>query len=257
MASVLFVACVTAAALSSETVAVRHAEGLVRGFLALRSLDGAVLATGDLEQTSQGSRVSSRLVFHFRNGSVQDETTVFTQNGRFRLLSDHLIQKGPSFPHPLEVAIDRPSGRVTVHDLQGGRREKVADERMELPEDLANGMVFALLKNIPPSAAATTVSMLVATPKPRLVHLVITRAGEKAFAVETASYMAALFRVKVEIGGLAGLVAPLLGKQPPDTIVSILEGDAPGFVRSDGPLYAGGPIWRIELASPTPAPAQP
>ena len=106
-------------------------------------------------------------------------------------------------------------------------------------------------------AAATTVSMLVATPKPRLVHLVITRAGEKAFAVETASYMAALFRVKVEIGGLAGLVAPLLGKQPPDTIVSILEGDAPGFVRSDGPLYAGGPIWRIELASPSPSPAQP
>ena len=56
--------------------------------------------------------------------------------------------------------------------------------------------------------------------------------------------------VKVEIGGVSGLLAPLLGKQPPDTQVWILPGEAPAFVKSEGPLYLGGPLWRIELTSP-------
>ena len=56
--------------------------------------------------------------------------------------------------------------------------------------------------------------------------------------------------VKAEIGGLAGLLAPLVGKQPPDTHVWILEGPAPAFVKSEGPLFYGGPLWRIELTSP-------
>ena len=59
------------------------------------------------------------------------------------------------------------------------------------------------------------------------------------------------YAVKVEIGGVAGLVAPLVGKQPPETHVWILEGEAPAFVKFEGPLYEGGPIWRIELTHPT------
>ena len=61
---------------------------------------------------------------------------------------------------------------------------------------------------------------------------------------------AALIDVKVEIGGAAGVVAPLVGKQPPDTHIWILEGEMPVFLRSDGPQFEGGPIWRIELTSP-------
>ncbi|HVQ25700.1 MAG TPA: hypothetical protein VMV01_11000, partial [Planctomycetota bacterium] len=56
--------------------------------------------------------------------------------------------------------------------------------------------------------------------------------------------------VKVDIGGITGALAKLLGKQPPDTHVWIQHGDFPAFVRSEGPLYLGGPMWRIELADP-------
>jgi hypothetical protein len=59
--------------------------------------------------------------------------------------------------------------------------------------------------------------------------------------------------VKVEIGGVAGVsgvVAPIVVKQPPDTLIWILTGKAPAFVKSESPLYTGGPIWRIELTSP-------
>ena len=51
-------------------------------------------------------------------------------------------------------------------------------------------------------------------------------------------------------GGLAGLLAPLVGKQPKDASVWIIGGEAPGFVRSESQFYQGGPLWRIELASP-------
>jgi len=54
-----------------------------------------------------------------------------------------------------------------------------------------------------------------------------------------------------KIGGVAGVVAPLVGKQPPETHVWILEGEAPAFLKFEGPLYEGGPIWRIELTNPT------
>jgi hypothetical protein len=63
-------------------------------------------------------------------------------------------------------------------------------------------------------------------------------------------HKAVRFNVKVELGGLVGLIAPLLGKQPHDTSVWILGGEAPGFVRSEGPMYQGGPPWRIDLAPP-------
>jgi hypothetical protein len=92
--------------------------------------------------------------------------------------------------------------------------------------------------------------MVVFTPKPHLLRLAITPQGEEAFSISGSSCKATHYVAKVEIGGAAGLVATLLGKQPPDTHVWILGGEAPAFVKSEGPLYLGGPIWRIELASP-------
>ena len=58
------------------------------------------------------------------------------------------------------------------------------------------------------------------------------------------------YRVKVEIGGIIGFLAPLVGKQPQDSHAWIVEGDAPAFVRLEGPFFAGGPSWRIEPANP-------
>jgi hypothetical protein len=46
------------------------------------------------------------------------------------------------------------------------------------------------------------------------------------------------------------LLAPLVAKQPPYDHVWIMNGDVPAFVKSEAPLYAEGPLWRMELASP-------
>src|SRR6185503_10053874 len=82
-----------AASLSADPVPVRNAEGLVHGFLVLRTLDGTALADGDLIQTARGDRVTSRLVFHFKDGSLHDETAVYSQRGNLRLVRGHLVQK--------------------------------------------------------------------------------------------------------------------------------------------------------------------
>ena len=235
----------------AETVAVRHREGLVHGFLALRNLEGGTLADGELIQTSRDGQVTSRLVFRFRDGSLHDETAVFTQSGTFRLLRDHLVQRGPSFSTPVDATLDGASGEIQVRYRDKKGVEKVVREKLELPPGVANGLVFTLLKNISPQKAETTIPIVAAGPKPRVVDLVVTPAGEDSFRIGESARKATHYVVKVRIGGIAGVIAPLIGKQPPDTHVWIMQGDAPAFVKSEGPLAPEGPVWRIELASPT------
>jgi hypothetical protein len=236
--------------LSQSPVAVQYTEGLVHGFLVLRTLEGNTLAEGDITQVARGDQVTSHMILHFKDGSVNEETTVFSQRHTFRLVSDHLVQKGPAFKQPMDVSVDGSTGQVTVHYTDDGQ-DKTATDRLKLPADVvSNGMVLTLLKNIRPGVPLTTLSMVAAAPKPRLVNLLISREGEDSFSAGGSARKATRYVVKVDIGGVAGVVAPLVGKQPQDTHVWILGGDAPSFVKSEGPLYPGGPVWRIELASP-------
>jgi hypothetical protein len=233
-----------------EPVTVRHAEGLVHGFLSLRSPEGKIIASGDLIQNARGDRVTSRLVFNFADGSTHDETAVFRQRGQFLLLSDHLVQKGKAFERPMDMTIDRQAGQVTVRYTDEHGEQKSEVERMELPPDLANGMIITLLKNVRRNAMPKTLSYIAATPKPRLVKLALGVAGTEPFTVAGSPRRATHYVLKVEIGGVAGLVAPLVGKQPEDSHVWILEGEAPAFVKSQAAMFMGGPLWRTDLVSP-------
>ena len=235
---------------SAEPVVVQHVEGLVHGFLSLRSPEGAVLANGDLIQNTRDDRVTSRLVFHFEDGSLHDETAVFSQRGHFQLISNHLIQRGPAFERPLDMMIDCPSGHVTVRYKNEHGEEMVEDEDMDLPVDVANGLIPVLLKNVQRDALPSNVSFVAATPKPRLVKVAITVAGTDPFSIAGSARKATHYVLKVDIGGIAGLLAPFVGKQPPDSHVWIFEGEAPAFVRSQAPMFMGGPVWQTDLVSP-------
>jgi len=244
-------ALLASAALPAEPVHVRHTEGLVHGFLLLRTLDGKTLAEGDLTERAEGDIVTNHLVFHFKDGSLHDETAVFSQSRKFRLLKYHLVQKGPAFQHSLDSSIETSKQEVTIHYTGKDGKEQVMTANFDLPLDVANGIVLTLLKNIRTSEPLTKISMVAATPKPRLVNLAITPVGEERFSIGDSPRKATRYEVKVEIGGVTGWFAHLMGKIPPPTHVWILNGDAPAFVKSEGPLFMGGPIWRIELASPT------
>ena len=251
IASVLICALlVPVLALSQSPMAVLHTEGLVHGFLVLRTLEGNTIADGDVTQVAKGDRVTNHLVFRFKDGSIYEETVVFSQRNRFRVASDHLLQKGPTFKHPMEVWLEVSTGQVTVRYTEDDGKEKTITDRLKLPSDVANGMILTLLKNIRPGVTQITLSMVAFTPKPRIVKLVISPEGEDSFSIGGSSHKATRYLVKIQIGGVTGLVAPLVGKQPPDTHVWILGGDAPVFVKLEGPLYQDGPTWRTELTSP-------
>lgn len=244
--SALLTACLVAPLLG-ETIRVRYLQGSVHGYVVLKTLDGATIATGDTTQTVRGDRVVSRLVLRFRDGSLDDEETVFSQRGVFRLISDRHIQRGPSFPTPLDFLINAVTGDLTSRAPDG----TVTRDHMDLPSDISNGLPPNLLLNISPSVPETKISYVAPGKKPRLIHISIKPMGTIPFTVGTTRRKATDFTLHVELGGVVGVVAPIIGKQQPDYHIWLQEGSPPAFVREEGPLYEGGPIWRLEQASPT------
>jgi hypothetical protein len=240
---------VMVAVASGQEVKVRLRDGSARGFLVLRSETGAILASGEFSQIPQGDRIKARLVFHFKDGSLDEETTVYSQKSTFRLISDRLVQRGRTFPEPCEMTIDAPSQTVSMRALSNPGQE-AKTEHMDIPPDLSNGLLFDLIKNLQSNAPGVKVSYLAATSKPRLVKLAITMEKEDHFTVAARRIKAAVWDVKAELGGLTGIVAPMIGKQPPDTHIWIAENGVPEIVRVDTALYVGGPVWSIQLASP-------
>jgi len=236
--------------LIADQIPVRHLEGRIHGFLVLRHLDGDILASGHLIQNAKGNRVTSELEFRFKDGSVHQETSVFSQRRKFQLLTYHLVQKGPAFKRAMDMSVNVTTGQVKVRHTDDDGKEKKSADHLDLPADLANGIVTTLLGNIDPKTPRTVLSMLVATPKPRLVKLEISPLGEDSFSVGVSAAKAIRYRIKVDIGGVSGMIAPIIGKQPPDTNIWMVYGKAPGFLKSEGPLFQDGPVWRIELASP-------
>jgi hypothetical protein len=232
--------------LAADPVPVHRTQGTFRGFLVLKTPEGKTLASGDLVQVGHGDRVTSRLTFLFRNGSLDDEVAVYSQDKIFQLVSDHHIQRGPSFSKPLDMFIDARSGQITSRD----KNQKSTQSHLDLDSDICNGILLPLLLNIDPTSTPIRLSMVAPTSKPRLVHLVIAADGEDRVTIAGRRHKATNYRVKVELGGVAGVVAPIIGKQPADVHFWILGGDAPAFLREEGQFYEGGPIWRVDLVSP-------
>ena len=236
--SIFFSAVLSSAITASvrgEPISVRHPQGSAHGFLVLKKTEGIPIATGDVTQILHGDRVTSRVTFHFRDGSVDDDTTVFSQRRVFRLISDHHIQRGPSFPKPIDIFIDALTGKIISHTEEG----KIREDHLDLPSDVSNGLPPNLLLNFLPSIAETKLSFVAPTAKPRLISVAVKPTGEVPFRVGSTSRRAVDYVLHVELGGLTGVMAPIIGKQPADYHIWILEGTAPAFIREEGQFYEG------------------
>ncbi len=246
-------ALLTAVTARAEPIAARHWEGVAHGFVSLHTLEGERLADGDLVEittpTSSGNRVSTRLTLRFKDGSFHQESTVYLQRKTFRLVRNHVVQKGPAFKRQIESTISS-DGRVTVRSTDENGKEESFDEHLDLPPDVANGMIMSMLKNISPSAPKTTVSLVAITPKPRLVQLEISPHGKDPFSTGSISREATHYVIKVHVPGVTGAVASVLGKIPSDSHVWMLTEDAPAFVKAELALASDGPTWRLEMATP-------
>lgn len=247
---VAILVCVCGAIAQADPIPVRRAQGTLHGFLALRDEGGRIVGSGEINQISHGDLVTSRTLFTFKDGSTDDETSVFSQRRTLHLITDRRIQKGPSFPHPMDVLIDTRSNQVTVRYPGKDGKEEVKTSHLTLPPDLANGIVPIVMENLAPGAAPTTISLLTASPGLRVVKLVISTAGEDNCTIVGVPRKAIHYDAKVVIGGIAGMVAPLVGKAPPDVQLWVIAGPAPTFVKATNQFYPEGPLLTVELASP-------
>lgn len=234
---------------SADPVEARRKQGSSHGFLLLKSAEGKIMAVGDEINVVNGSEVRSRLVFHFRDGSIDDDVTVYRQEKVLQLISDHHIQRGPSFPQPMDITINVPRGEVIWREEKDGNQQ-VHTDHMNLPPDLANGMLASLIEDFPRNAAEIKVSYIAATPKPRIVKLSIKPDGRDTFRVGGGPRSANRFNIHIEIGGVAGVIAPVIGKQPSDIQIWAMDGEVPTFLKMVGAFYDKGPIWTTVLASP-------
>ncbi len=235
---------------AAAPVAVRFAEGVTHGFLLLRTVDGGLIASGDLLQVGRGGKVESRMVFRFKDGSLFDETVVFTQQRVFAMQSYHLVQRGPAFGEDTEISLQRASGKyyVKTKSHKDGREEAI-DGTLELPADVYNGIVITVVKNLLKGATAT-VHLVAFTPKPLLIELKIEPVGEHKMMVGQLTKTATHYVLKPHPGPWLELFARLLGRMPSDYHVWVVSEGAPTFARFEGPLNPTGAVWRIELTSP-------
>ena len=235
---------------AAAPVGVRFVEGSLHGFVVLRTVNGVLIASGDLLQTRRGGEVESRMLFRFKDGSVFDETVVFTQERVFTLQSYRLLQRGPAFTDDTEISLERASGKYRVKTkAHKDGEEKVFDGKLDLPADVYNGMVLTVAKNLL-KGASETVHFVAFTPAPRLIQLELAPAGEQKVLIGEFTKTATHYVFKPILGTAMKLFATLLGRLPPDNHAWIVTEGVPAFVRFEGPLSPTGPIWRIELATP-------
>jgi len=247
MKYVAFGALLLCAAIKADPIRVRHVQGYIHGFIVLKDTGDKTLASGDLIQIPSGNRVTDTLVLHFADGSLYEETSVFSQTQMYRLLSYKQVMKGPAFKTQETLSLNTASGSVNIRYTDKDGRDKTIADKLALPPDLANGILATLLTDADPKVE-TTLSMVVSTPKPRVVKLKASASDQDSFSVGGSVAKATHYIIKIDIGGVTGVAAKVLGKQPPPVHMWIAAGNAPVFLKTEAPLYDDGPIWRIEVA---------
>jgi len=242
-----FLTIISSTAAPAERIPVKHIQLPRHEFMVARSETGKIIARVEFSQNVQGDEVTMRLTYRFVDGSIDDETTTYRQQGTFRLVRSHHIQKGPFFAKPVDFAVEAATGMATSRTAAKNGKMHVESEHIDLPDDLANGFVGTLLLNVPPKTAPFRVGILAPVFGGRLIRILISPEGEQPFQKTGQTFKAMVFRIHPELGGILGVIAKLLGLQPKDVMVWVLEGEKPAVMRVVGQLGGSGPVVSSEL----------
>src|ERR1700721_923164 len=243
----VFVVMTFGTAASAEPISVRHIQRPMHRFMVARSEAGKIIASGEFSQVVQGDEVTMRLTYHFVDGSIDDDATTYRQQGTFRLVRNHHIQKGPFFKKPVDFTVEAATGIATSRTADKNGKIHLESHHIDLPDDLANGFVGTLLLNVPQNTTPFRVGILAPVNGGRLIRILISPEGEQPFHTTGQTLKATGFRLHPELGGIVGVIAPLIGLQPKDVMVWVLEGEEPAVVRIVGQLGGYGPVVSSEL----------
>jgi hypothetical protein len=212
-----------------------------------RSEAGKIIARAEFTETVQGDEVTMRLTYRFVDGSIDDETTTYTQQGTFRLVRNHHIQNGPFFAMPVDLTVEAATGMATSRTTDKDGKIHVESAHIDLPDDLANGFVGTVLVNVAHDTKPFRVGILAPVGSGRLIRILVSPEGEQPFLADGKTLKATVFRIHPELGGILGVIAKLLGLLPKDVMVWVQEGVQPAVVRVVGQLGGFGPVVSSEL----------
>lgn len=236
--------------LMAAPIAVRFIEGLTRGYLSLSTVDGTTIAAGDLFQVARNGAVKSRMVFHFKDGSLHDEKVTYTQNEVFAMRTYHLIQRGPAFKDDTEIELLATGTYTVITKSHKDGRTDTINGTLDLPSDVYNGMTLTVVKNLS-KGESSTIHMVAFSPKPLLIEMELALSGENKMKVTGLPKSAIHYELKPHPGPLIAFFAAILGRTPQDYHAwVIVDEGVPAFARFVGPLSPSGPQWQIELTSP-------
>lgn len=232
---------------TAAPIPVRFVEGATHGYLILRDERGDRLADGEMIQKTHGELVDSQLVFRFKDGSLHDERVSFTQKHVFTLQSYKLLQRGPSFPTTIDLAMERKTGEYRLQSSRNGSSDEPLAGRIELPDDVSNGMVMTLLRNLTPGHGET-VHFIAFTPDPKVIELKLVPTIKTSIRIGDAAKQVTQYALEPQLDSLTMFFGKLLGKLPAAFHYHfwLLTEDVPAFGGFEGPLYLNGPTWRIE-----------
>ena len=231
----------------AEPILVRHVQRPTHRLMVARSEAGNIIANCEFLQVVQGDEVTMHLTFKFVDGSLDDETTTYRQQGTLRLVRNHHVQKGPFFVKPVDFTVEAATGIATSRTEDRNGNIHVESHHIDLPDDLANGFVGTVLLNTQQNTAPFRVGLLAPVGEGRLIRLLISQEGEQPFRMTGQTLKATVFRIHPELGGVVGVIARLIGLQPKDVMVWVLEGEDPAVVRIVGQLGGYGPVISSEL----------
>ncbi len=137
------------AAGSKAGIVVRYSEGTVHGFLDLQDKALAPLATGDLIQIPGNDGIESRMVLHFLDQSLFDESVTFTQHHVFALESYHLVQRGPAFARDIDAHLSRDGGYHVMATDHDDHKVTRYEGRLDLPSSPDDTHIWILMDRAP------------------------------------------------------------------------------------------------------------
>ena len=176
-----FLVIMLGTAATAERISVRHIQRPMHRFMVARSEAGKIIANGEFSQLVQGDEVTMRLTYQFVDGSIDDETTTYRQQGTFRFVRNHHVQQGPFFVKSVDFTVEAATGIATSRTTDKNGKIHVESHHIDLPDDLANGFVGTLLLNVPQNTTPFRVGMLAPVAGGRLIQLLISSEGSSRF----------------------------------------------------------------------------
>lgn len=244
--TLLALAAAPAARADPTPIALHWVEGDYAGLTTIWSADGKrPIGTITYRQYRAGDRLHISRIARFADGSRDDDEAVVTVGRRLESISGRSRIRDTKGTVISDLRIDVAAKRLRGFYLEDGERHAV-DEKADIgPYTYWGPLYMLVLKNFAANADgdAVVVQSVLATPKPRVIDMELSRDGSDTVRRTGTSIEAARYTLLPTVNFL---VDPILQKLVPKTVFLVEDGKPPSLARFEGPRNYQGQIIRIE-----------